>query len=46
MGWKDEPNCRQQVTQNRDLLKTKTENKTHDGAKQDKVANTKLRLRQ
>jgi len=45
MPWKDEPNCRQQVTQSKVLLMTKTENKTHDGAKQEQVANTKLRLR-
>jgi len=31
MRLKDKPNCRQQVTQNRDLLMTKTENKTHEG---------------
>jgi len=35
MRMEDEPNCRQQVTQNRDLLMTKTENKTQEGAKQD-----------
>jgi len=44
MWMKDEPNSRQQLILKGVYLRSKTESKTHDGAKQDRVEHTRLRL--